>query len=78
MTVPSHPSIPSHPIKLGLRPRRNVRALDPEGSLSGNERHKKTKRATFQPLKFYERNSLKKKTETNSERIFYIRNPFKN
>ena len=25
--------------KLGLRPRRKVRALDPEGSLSGNERH---------------------------------------
>ena len=62
-------TVPSHPINQTRRkaPRRKVWALDPEGSLSGNERHKKRKRATFQPLKFYERNSLKKR-QTNSER----------
>ena len=27
-------------------------ALDPEGSLSGNEQHLKRKQATFKPLKF--------------------------
>ena len=34
-------------------------ALDPEGSLSGNEHQLRRKLATFKPLKFYKRNSLK-------------------
>ena len=84
------PTRPVPPVPSNSRFALTVRfgALDPEGSLSDNERHKKRKRATFKSLIFYKRNTFKieqlKQTwpsilyqqKTQSLQL-YQKNPFK-
>ena len=74
-------SVPSFPSKTRALRALAVKfgALDPEGSLSGNEHYLRRNLATFKLLIFYKRNSLKIRhtTEINSVRKFIKEMPLK-